>query len=255
MAQTPAEIAVVNDYEVVVRGVAAMLEPFVDRVRVVELDLNRPPTRPLDIALFDTFAAPQEGEGGDMLVALERSPARRLVVYSWRLEPWTVQRALDGGASGYLSKSLTGRELADHLLRIHSGEVVTTAHPGGGTTASRTNGSGERSWPGRDLGLTERESEVLALAVQGCENTAIARHLYLSPNSVKTHARNLYRKIGVTNRTQAVLWGIGHGFLPDRGAIRPAHPGGGPVADRDGRGPGPGPGPKRTGMRSGEAAS
>ncbi len=249
MARTPAEIAVVNDYEVVVRGVAAMLAPFVDRVRVVELDLNRPPTRPLDIALFDTFAAPQEGEGGGMLAALERSPARRLVVYSWRLEPWTVQRALDGGASGYLSKSLTGPELADHLLRIHDGEVVTTPHPGGDTAANRTEGTGERTWPGRSLGLTERESEVLALAVQGCENTAIARHLYLSPNSVKTHTRNLYRKIGVTNRTQAVLWGIGHGFLPDRGAIRPAHPGGGPVADGDSQGPG------RTGMRSGEPAS
>lgn len=254
MAQTPVEIAVVNDYEVVVRGVAAMLAPFADRVRVVELDLNRPPTRPLDIALFDTFAAPQEGAGGGMLAALERSPARRLVVYSWRLEPWSVRRALDAGASGYLSKSLTGRELADRLLRIHAGEVVTTPHPGG-DTANRSNGTGEQSWPGRDLGLTERESEVLALAVQGCENSAIARHLYLSPNSVKTHTRNLYRKIGVTNRTQAVLWGIAHGFLPDRGAIRPAHPGGGPVADRDGLGPERGPGPGRSGMRSGETAS
>lgn len=247
MAQTPAEIAVVNDYEVVVRGVAAMLAPFVDRVRVVELDLNRPPTRPLDIALFDTFAAPQEGEGAGMLAALERSPARRLVVYSWRLEPWTVQRALDAGASGYLSKSLTGRDLADHLLRIHGGEVVTTPHPGGDTAANRTDGAGQRTWPGRGRGLTERESEVLALAVQGCDNTAIARHLYLSPNSVKTHIRNLYRKIGVTNRTEAVLWGIAHGFQPDQGAIRPTHPGGGSVTEPDGRG--------RTGMRSGEARS
>jgi len=237
MAQMPAEIAVVNDYEVVVRGVAAMLAPYGDRVRVVELDLNRPPTRPLDIALFDTFAAPQEGEG-DMLAALERSPARRLVVYSWRVEPWTVRRALDAGASGYLSKSLTAGQLADHLVRIHHGEVVTTAHPGGGQAAERAGSGGERSWPGRELGLTERESEVLALAVQGCDNTAIARQLYLSPNSVKTHARNLYRKIGVTNRTQAVLWGIAHGFLPDRGAIRPAHPGVGSA-----------------GMRSGEPAS
>lgn len=250
MAKAPAEIAVVNDYEVVVRGVAAMLAPYGHRVRVVELDLNRPPTRPLDIALFDTFAAPQEGEGGDMLAALERSPARRLVVYSWRLEPWTVQQALDAGASGYLSKSLSGRDLAEHLARIHDGEVVTTPHPGGAKTAGHPNGSGsERSWPGRSLGLTERESELLALAVQGCDNASIARLLYLSPNSVKTHARNLYRKIGVTNRTQAVLWGIGHGFLPDRGAIRPAHPGADPAA-----GPGRRPGGE-AGMRSGEVAS
>lgn len=251
MAQTPAEIAVVNDYEVVVRGVAAMLAPYVDQVRVVELDLNRPPTRPLDIALFDTFAAPQEGEGGGMLAALERSPARRLVVYSWRIEPWTVRQALDAGASGYLSKSLTGRQLADQLLRIHHGEVLTTPHPGGHRPDDGGNGAADRSWPGRDLGLTERESEVLALAVQGCNNTAIARHLYLSPNSVKTHARNLYRKIGVTNRTQAVLWGIAHGFMPDQGALRPAHPGGGRAAGSVGP---IGQAGGRAGMRSGEAA-
>ncbi|MEZ5409877.1 MAG: response regulator transcription factor [Acidimicrobiales bacterium] len=255
MAQSPAEIAVVNDYEVVVRGVAAMLAPYADRVRVVELDLNRPPTRPLDIALFDTFASPQEGDEGDMLAALERSPARRLVVYSWRVEPWTVHRALDAGASGYLSKALTGPQLVDQLVRIHHGEVVTTPHPGGDRPADRSNGAGGRSWPGRELGLTERESEVLALAAQGCDNTAIARHLYLSPNSVKTHARNLYRKIGVTNRTQAVLWGIAHGFLPDRGAIRPVPPGGGPASGGGAVAAPPGTAQDEAGMRSGRPGS
>ncbi len=222
MARTPAEIAVVNDYEVVVRGVAAMLAPYDDRVRVMELDLNRPPTRPLDIALFDTFAAPQPGGQSVVLAGLERSPARRLVVYAWNLEPWSVRQALDAGVSGCLSKALTGRELAEHLVRIHHGEVVVTPHPTETAPAGEpTNGGGVRNWPGRDLGLTERESEVLALAVQGCDNGTIARRLYLSPNSVKTHTRNLYRRIGVSNRTQAVLWGIAHGFQPDRGTIRP----------------------------------
>ena len=250
MGKAPAEIAVVNDYEVVVRGVAAMLAPYVDRVRVVELDLNRPPTRPLDIALFDTFAAPQEGGDGDLLKALERSPAERLVVYSWNLEPWTVRKALDAGVSGYLSKALNGRELAEHLVRIHDGEVVATPHPSrDGPAGERHQAASERNWPGRDLGLTERESEVLALAVQGCDNAAIARLLYLSPNSVKTHARNLYRKIGVSNRTQAVLWGIGHGFAPDRGTIRPAPPGGGSVGGSHGLAHGD------AGMRSGKPAS
>ena len=73
-----------------------------------------------------------------------------------------------------------------------------------------------RRWPGRDRGLTERESEVLDLISQGKRPAEIAEALYLSINSIKTHTRNLYRKINVTNRTEAALWGVDHGFRPDR---------------------------------------
>ncbi|MGB3827914.1 MAG: hypothetical protein WA962_03990, partial [Ornithinimicrobium sp.] len=52
-------VAVMNDYEVVVRGVAHMLGPYADRVRVVELDVNRTPGQQVDITLYDTFAVPQ----------------------------------------------------------------------------------------------------------------------------------------------------------------------------------------------------
>jgi DNA-binding CsgD family transcriptional regulator len=71
-------------------------------------------------------------------------------------------------------------------------------------------------WPGREEGLTPRESEVLALITQGMSNSEILERTRLSINSVKSYIRSCYRKIGVTSRSRAVLWGVDHGFQPDR---------------------------------------
>ena len=68
-------------------------------------------------------------------------------------------------------------------------------------------------------GLSERESEILALITQGLSNQEIADRAYLSINTVKSYVRSAYRKINVDSRTQAVLWGIDHGFKPDHRRI------------------------------------
>ena len=73
--------------------------------------------------------------------------------------------------------------------------------------------------PGRGEGLSDRESEILALITQGKSNADVARLTYLSPNTVKSYIRTIYRKIGVGSRTQAVLWGVDHGFTPDHNRI------------------------------------
>jgi DNA-binding CsgD family transcriptional regulator len=73
----------------------------------------------------------------------------------------------------------------------------------------------DADWPGRSAGLTRRESEILCLISQGKSNAEVAATVFLSANSVKSHIRSTYRKIGVTRRTQAVLWGVAHGFGPD----------------------------------------
>jgi NarL family two-component system response regulator LiaR len=57
---------------------------------------------------------------------------------------------------------------------------------------------------------------VIALITQGLSNLEIAERTYLSVNSVKTHVRTAYRKIGVDRRSKAVMWGVRHGFAPDR---------------------------------------
>ena len=71
-------------------------------------------------------------------------------------------------------------------------------------------------WPGKENGLTTRESDILLLISHGLSNQDISDRLYLSINSVKSYIRLAYRKMsGVESRTQAVIWAIQHGFRPD----------------------------------------
>jgi DNA-binding CsgD family transcriptional regulator len=72
---------------------------------------------------------------------------------------------------------------------------------------------------GRGEGLTDREAEILALITQGKSNAEVATLTFLSPNTVKSYIRTIYRKIDVASRTQAVLWGVDHGFTPDHHRI------------------------------------
>ena len=88
-----------------------------------------------------------------------------------------------------------------------------------GDPPPRARSIGELNWPGRSEGLTDRESEILALITQGKSNAEVAKLTYLSPNTVKSYIRTIYRKINVTSRTQAVLWGVRHGFTPDHDRV------------------------------------
>lgn len=75
------------------------------------------------------------------------------------------------------------------------------------------------SWPGQHLGISDREAEILGLITQGKSNADIAALTHLSPNTVKTHIRTLYGKIGAANRVDAVLWGAENGFRPDHRSV------------------------------------
>ena len=117
-----------------------------------------------------------------------------------------VAEALRRGAAGYLSKTLDGAGLADAVVKVASGERVL---PG-----DRANGIEHGAWPGQEHGLSAREAEMMALITQGFSNAEIAERSYLSINSVKTYIRTAYRKLGLSRRSQAVRWGLEHGFLP-----------------------------------------
>ena len=209
-------LAIVNDYDVVVEGLAAMMRHHLDRVEVVALDatgggpsdVSR--STIIDIALIDTFAHSHD-DGATLAELLQHRNIEKVVVYSWALDEELVERSLQQGASGYLSKSVPARELVDALERIRQGETVV--HPQAPRSASLVAGD----WPGREEGLTPRESEVLALITRGLSNEQVATTTRLSPNSVKSYIRGAYRKIGVSSRTQAVLWALDHGFQVERG--------------------------------------
>jgi DNA-binding NarL/FixJ family response regulator len=189
-----------------------MFDAYQDRVAIVEIDTNEPVADPVDIVLYDSFAQPESdrNEVAD-IVASRRS--RKVVVYTWNLHPDLVRQARRQGASGYLSKALPARDLVGALESVHGGEVVISEPE---RRAKVINGS---DWPGRSEGLTDRESEVLALITQGMSNAEITDLTHLSGNTVKSYIRSTYRKIGVASRTQAVLWGVEHGFQPDHRRI------------------------------------
>ena len=211
-AEKPITIALVDDYDVVVVGVAHMLDPYRDRVLVAEIDTNSTLHDPVDIALYDSFAQP-ESDRSEINVLIENPRAHRVVVYTWNFHPDLVNMAREQGVHGYLSKSLPARDLVDALEAVHAGEIVVSDPPGRARSANGLN------WPGRGEGLTDRESEILALITQGKNNAEVAALTYLSPNTVKSYIRTIYRKIGVASRTQAVLWGVSRGFSPDHHRI------------------------------------
>lgn len=207
----PIRLAVVNDYDVVVEGVAGMLRRYRDEVRIVALDSSggqETTGEPqVDIALVDTFAHPP-GDCDAVARLAKSGRAHHVVVYSWNLDPATIERALTRGVHGYISKMAPAGELVAALRKIADGEVVVDAD------VSRL-GQVPGDWPGREEGLTPRESEMVALITQGLSNEDIVRQTMLSPNTVKSYIRAAYRKIGVSSRSRAVLWGIEHGFRPD----------------------------------------
>jgi DNA-binding NarL/FixJ family response regulator len=210
--QTPITVALVDDYEVVLVGVANMFDQYRDRVIVAEIDTNKGVEDQVDIVLYDSFAQPESDH--EEIAALVANPrARRVVVYTWNFHPDLIESAQQQGAHGYLSKTLPARDLVAALEAVHAGEKVISEPP------PRARSAVGLDWPGRGEGLSDREAEILALITQGKSNAEVATLTYLSPNTVKSYIRTIYRKIDVGSRTQAVLWGVKHGFTPDHNRI------------------------------------
>ena len=129
---TPVTVALVDDYDVVLAGLAHLLGPYQGRVRVVELDANEPVNTDVDIALYDSFAQP-ESDHDEVAVLVANPRARRVVIYTWNFHPDLVQAAHDLGVDGYLSKTLPAGALVAALEAVHAGQrVVSDPRPGPG---------------------------------------------------------------------------------------------------------------------------
>lgn len=203
---SPISVAIVNDYPVVVEGVAQLLAHD-RRLNLVELDAGMDPKQSVDVVLFDAFSQRQIDD--DIARLLGNPKYRRLVVYTWHTKAEQVSRAMDAGIHGYVSKAVDAQTLCDAVVRVHGGEQVIEPKPVPEEVEAG-------NWPGREEGLSARESEVVSMITQGVTNEEIAKACYLSINSVKSYIRSAYRKMGVERRSQAVLWGVEHGMLPVR---------------------------------------
>jgi FixJ family two-component response regulator len=119
---------------------------------------------------------PPESDHHEIRELVASPPARRVVVvYTWNFHPDLIASARQHGAHGYLSKTLPARELVAALEAVYDGEVVISDVPPRGRSAVGLD------WPGRGEGLSDRESEILALITQGKSNAEVAKLTYLSP--------------------------------------------------------------------------
>jgi DNA-binding NarL/FixJ family response regulator len=186
----------VNDYEIIVAGVAALLGQFPDRVVVVEqILIGQPIHTPVDVALYDTFG--RVGIAAPALRALRDTPeVRHVAMFSLDLGPDLIADGRAAGADGFISKALSAEEIVNAVVRVGRGERVVAA-----PTAPRSP-STSLQWPGREAGLTERESQVTVLVAEGLSNREIAAALYVSPETVKSYVRQIFRKLHVANRVQ-----------------------------------------------------
>jgi DNA-binding NarL/FixJ family response regulator len=208
----PLRLALVDDHAIVVKGLASMLADHADRVEVVELDSLRDPVEDVDVVLKDSFGMVDDLRD---FVRVSRAP---VVVFAFSSDKTAVQEALEAGAAGYVFKGVSEERLVSALERVHAGQQVVEVDEGVTEDAFVAHAG---DWPGRDEGLTERESEILALICRGLSNQEVAGTLFLSINSIKTYIRSLYRKIGAESRSQAVIWGLDHDFVPRPWRHRP----------------------------------
>lgn len=115
-----------------------------------------------------------------------------------------VRGALEAGAAGYLSKSAPGRELVEAVRSVGAGSVILQPELLRPLLASRPDGP---------AGLSERELAVLRLLAEGLQNKQVATRLQISPRTVERHCDNIYAKLGVGSRTEAVVRAMSAGLV------------------------------------------
>jgi DNA-binding NarL/FixJ family response regulator len=139
--------------------------------------------------------------------ARERHPALRAIVLSSVADPQHIEAALDAGAVAYVTKMAHPDDLAAAIRQSFEHSVFMAG--------VRVAPSVEPAAPSEDArGLTRRELEILRLVAEGYSNAQLAKMLWVTEQTVKFHLSNVYRKLDVSNRTEASRWAQVQGLLP-----------------------------------------
>ncbi|GCE18597.1 response regulator [Dictyobacter kobayashii] len=204
---SPARVLVVDDHEVVRTGVCAFLAAEPDFVVVGEAaEGNSAITLALelqpDIILLDVFLGP--GDGLDIAQQLLRAcPAVHIVIFTGCFDDDVLFRAFRIGAHGYLQKALATKDILAALRAVQQGErVLRDAHTL--TQVLDEFGRVTREQTRTNSGLTEKEIEIVRLVAEGCTNKEIALRHFWSEVTVKRKLQDIYRKLQVADRAQAV---------------------------------------------------
>ena len=216
----PIRVLLVDDHGVVRRGLEAYLD-LVDDIemvgeagngrealaRVAEMDAaGRPP----DVVLMDLLMPEMDGIAATAALK-ERWPDIEVVALTSFIEEDKIHGALQAGATGYLLKDAAATEVAAAIRAAHHGEMHLD--PAVVRRLAESLRAPTREKPIEPL--TEREREVLGLVAQGKANKEIARQLEISERTVRTHVSSILGKLGLASRTQAALYALREGLVPE----------------------------------------
>ena len=223
------KILIVDDHTLVRRGVAAVVREFFADAEVLEAEgaddaVERLKEEDVDVVLLDVMLTGPDGL--ELLKDIKATwPKVHVIMLTSFDHPNYVKQALSDGADGYMLKDSSPEDLR---------QAISVAMSGGGNVLSArairslfeaeeqqqayANGDG----PKRPEKLTQRESDILSLLSEGRSNREIAGTLFLSEKTVKAHLAAVFRKLGVTNRTQAAMAAVGMGLAgtPPGGLVR-----------------------------------
>jgi DNA-binding NarL/FixJ family response regulator len=215
---TPIRLVVVDDHRLFLLAVRTILGPAEDIEIVGEADSGAKAlslvaaTQP-DLVLMD-FSMPHL----DGLACLEtiksRHPEVKVAIMSAFHDADVVEPALRNGASAFILKSINPEDLAAVIRHVVTGTVIQSV------------GLSELPAVAREQthDLTDRELSILHALARGLSNDAIAKELFLARPTVKFHVRNVYRKLGVSNRTEAARYAFQHGLEADEVVVDAASP-------------------------------
>ena len=196
----PVRVMIVDDHEVVRRGVAEVLDADSDTTVVAEAASVRDAlvraaaVRP-DVAVIDLKLP--DGTGVDVVTALRRDlPGVRCVVLT-SFDDDAPQAALDAGAAAFVLKTVRGVEIVDVVRRVAAGHDLLDARVVARHRARRDDPT---------VDLTPAEHRVLALLGDGLSNREVGDRLGLAEKTVKNHVTGLLAKMGFRRRTQAAAW-------------------------------------------------
>jgi DNA-binding NarL/FixJ family response regulator len=215
-------IMIVDDHALVRRGMYHVVKEGFPDADVVEADgaasamaLMR--EKVADLSLVDVRMPDADGLELLRSIKAEWPDAPVIMLSTYENAPY-VKRALSDGASGYLLKDATPEDLAQaiNVAMSGSGNVLSPRviqnlfDDAADSGSSGSGGSGRRN----EFSLTARENDILALLAEGKSNREIAGRLFLSEKTVKAHLAAIFRKLGVTNRTQAAMAAVHMGVGP-----------------------------------------
>jgi DNA-binding NarL/FixJ family response regulator len=217
MSTIPVRVVLVDDHEMVIEGLKAMLAAFKSRVRVVGhtvgaenalavIDGLKP-----DVVLCDVRM--QRASGLDLCRSIRaRDPQRKVILLSVYDDEQYLFQALRAGASGYLLKGISSDQLVHQVEYVHAGSTAIDAGLAARAADTAARLQRDEFWPGARQGLTQRESEILSFVVTGLSNRGVASKLVIGDETVKSHLRSIYRKLGVNDRTAAVAAALREGI-------------------------------------------